>query len=343
MKGPTYKSYIEWSSFLLMGIIIISSLFMNMIPMILSGFIVYMVIDKFHEKLQNKTPFAKKIVFWSVLMGTIFFLLFISSLVYWAFKSGSHHIRHEGVNGLLMDLEHVLAKIKDYLPSWISDYIPSSGYVVKDQIVNFLHERSKNILDTTNTSLRNIAKVIIGAILGLIIGFSSMKKSFQQEDNPLLSHYLMSRIINFYTVFSQVFLAQVKIALINTAFTGIYLLLILHLFGIHLPYSKTITLLTFVFGLIPVVGNLITNSVILLISLSISFNVAMASLAFLIVIHKTEYFLNAKIVGHEIKTDIWEILMAMIVMEQLFGIAGLIIAPVLYGYIKLELKNKNLV
>ncbi len=65
-------------------------------------------------------------------------------------------------------------------------------------------------------------------------------------------------------------------------------------------------LVTFVAGLIPVVGNLISNSVIVLLSLGVGPGVALASLVFLIVIHKLEYFLNARIVGGEIHASAWE-------------------------------------
>ena len=96
-------------------------------------------------------------------------------------------------------------------------------------------------------------------------------------------------------------------------------------------------------GLLPVAGNLISNSVIVIVSLSQSLAVALASLAFLIVIHKLEYFLNARIVGGEIKASAWELLCAMLVMEAAFGVQGLIAAPIFYAYGKAELRQLALV
>ena len=78
-------------------------------------------------------------------------------------------------------------------------------------------------------------------------------------------------------------------------------------------------------------------------SVTLSFKVAIGSLAFLVIIHKLEYYINAKIVGSKIKTSIWELLIAMIVMETLFGLLGVAIAPVIHGYIKEELKLKELI
>ena len=44
-------------------------------------------------------------------------------------------------------------------------------------------------------------------------------------------------------------------------------MVLLPLLGINLPLTKTIILVTFVVGLLPVVGNLISNTVIVIVSL----------------------------------------------------------------------------
>jgi predicted PurR-regulated permease PerM len=87
----------------------------------------------------------------------------------------------------------------------------------------------------------------------------------------------------------------------------------------------------------------VSNSIIVLISLGVSPGVAAASLVFLIVIHKLEYFLNAKIVGSEIHASAWEILLVMVAFEAAFGIPGVIIAPIAYAYAKAEMKDKGLI
>ena len=48
--------------------------------------------------------------------------------------------------------------------------------------------------------------------------------------------------------------AQVKISALKTVFTVPYLMVILPSFGVHLPIVKVLLLLTFVAGLLPVVG-----------------------------------------------------------------------------------------
>ena len=154
---------------------------------------------------------------------------------------------------------------------------------------------------------------------------------------------LFMRVARFIDVFERVIFAQGKISAINTSLTFVYLIIILPFFNIHIPYAKTLVILTFMVGLIPVLGNLISNSFIILMSLSVSFQASLASLALLVIIHKLEYYINAKIVGSKIKTAIWELLIAMVVMETLFGLIGVAIAPIIYGYIKEELRHAELI
>ena len=74
--------------------------------------------------------------------------------------------------------------------------------------------------------------------------------------------------------------------------------------------------------------------------LTISVSTAGIALLYLIFIHKLEYFINAKIIGTKIHAASWEVLLAMLVFESFFGLAGLIVAPIFYAYIKLELKKQ---
>src|SRR6185369_8117656 len=123
----------------------------------------------------------------------------------------------------------------------------------------------------------------------------------------------------------------------------LYLAVLLPMLGVHLPLLALLIPFTFITGLIPVVGNLMSNSVIVVISLGVSTGVGIGSLVFLVVIHKLEYFTNARIVGGEVNASAWELLCAMLAMEAVFGIAGLIAAPVAYAWLKSELKAREMV
>lgn len=82
------------------------------------------------------------------------------------------------------------------------------------------------------------------------------------------------------------------------------------------------------FGLIPILGNLISNTLTFIAALTISLGLAGVALLYLVLVHKLEYFINAKIIGHKINANAWEILLAMLIFESIFGLSGLIAAPI---------------
>jgi len=114
---------------------------------------------------------------------------------------------------------------------------------------------------------------------------------------------------------------------------------VLPLFGIRVPFATTLVVITFLCGLIPVLGNLISNTVITILSMGIS----IASLTFLVVIHKLEYLINSRIVGGETDSQAWEILLAIIIGEAAFGVGGVVLAPIVYAFVKRELRDRGLV
>lgn len=151
------------------------------------------------------------------------------------------------------------------------------------------------------------------------------------------------RAANFSRSFRQIVFAQVRISAINTVLTAIYVLVVLPLAGITLPLGKSLIVITFVAGLLPVIGNLISNSVLVIAALSHSLHTAAGSLLFMVVIHKLEYFLNAKIIGSHIQAKAWELLIAMLLMESIYGLPGVVAAPVFYAYLKKELMEHDMV
>ena len=64
---------------------------------------------------------------------------------------------------------------------------------------------------------------------------------------------------------------------------------------------------------------------------------------FPVVVRKLEYFVNARVMGSEIHARAWELLLAMLVMDAIFGIPGVVAAPVFYAYLKNELSARRLI
>jgi predicted PurR-regulated permease PerM len=125
--------------------------------------------------------------------------------------------------------------------------------------------------------------------------------------------------------------AQITISLINTVLTAIFLT------AVHMPHAPLLIVVTFLCGLVPIVGNLLSNTIIVFVALTVSVKLAISALIFLIVIHKLEYLLNSKIIGDRIRNPVWLTLIALILGERLMGIPGLILAPVVLNYLRVEM------
>ena len=141
---------------------------------------------------------------------------------------------------------------------------------------------------------------------------------------------LVVRVELFYASFARVIGAQIIISTLNTALTSGFLI------WNDYPFAVVIIVLTFLCGLLPIIGNILSNTLIVAVGFTISPRMALTALIFLVVIHKLEYFLNSKIIGDRIKNPMWLTLIGLVIGEKLMGIPGMILAPVVLHYIKVE-------
>jgi len=241
---------------------------------------------------------------------------------------------------LLKKMADILDRWRAVLPATVLESVPDDVDALKNGLVEGLRVHAGEIEKLGAEAGRVVAHIFVGLVIGALVALHEVQPG--RSIGPL-ARALQERAVRISTAFRRVVFAQVRIAAINTLLTGVFLLVALPLFGIHVPLAKTLVVVTFVTGLLPVVGNLVSNTIIVVVSLSVSLSVATASLVFLVVIHKFEYFLNAHIVGTEIHARAWELLLAMLVMEAAFGMAGLVAAPIYYAYLKDELVGRQLI
>lgn len=245
----------------------------------------------------------------------------------------------ESIPALIQRMAEIIETSRDRLPPWLLAYIPGDAEELRKAVVEWLQSHAQ-VFQVAGTGLgRALAHILIGMVIGALL---SLETAVPKSGRGPLSVAIGERALRLGIAFRRVVFAQVWISTINTTFTALYLAVALPWFGVDLPFTKTLILVTFVAGLLPILGNLISNTVIFVVSLSQSLFVALASLGYLIVIHKLEYFLNARIIGGQIRARAWELLLAMLTMEAAFGIPGLVAAPIYYAYVKDELREKGL-
>jgi predicted PurR-regulated permease PerM len=285
--------------------------------------------------LHTRFPDRRKtLIAVGVLVGFVMLLvagLVVGLVVFFNSDTGS-------VSTLLSKMTDIIVTSRATMPGWLAAQVPADPDALKDRAVQWLRENSAMVQLASAQTGRGLVYVLLGIVIGALI---ALQEAMPRQPHRNLASALIERAKRLSTAFRRVVFAQVRISLLNTLFTGIYLTVILPLFGIDLPLKKTLIAVTFVVGLLPVLGNLVSNTIIVIVSFSYSVRAAMASLVFLIVIHKLEYFLNARIIGQRIQSRAWELLMAMIAMEAAFGIAGVIAAPIYYAYVKDELASEE--
>ena len=338
LKAPTIY---EFSAWILTALVLFLVLKFHLLPAVIAGLFVFELVHIITPHIAKRFPTKKpsnRAKLWAVgiLVTIIVGFLAFTSIALTAFlrsDAGS-------VTVLLAKMAQILDDSRKVLPAWLLEHLPADASTFKAQAADWLRAHADELQVVGKEAGRATAHVLIGMVVG---GLVAVRDATQKDSYKPFARALATRGEMFGDAFKRIVFAQLRISAINTVFTGIYLAVVLPMFGIHLPLVKTMIAITFLVGLIPVLGNLISNTMIVIISLSQSLMVAVASLAYLVIIHKLEYFLNARIVGGQIRANAWELLIAMLLMEAIFGIAGIIAAPIYYAYIKSELRARDLV
>ncbi len=294
-----------------------------------SGLLVYSLVHLLTPTVEKKIRFVTARIFVLIVLAVIV-IGSLTALIIWAVtfaKSDAGSLRM-----LLQSMAGIIEQSRSQFPTWISDYLPNGSDALRELMSGWLREHGQVAQRWGQEAGHSLIQLLMGMIIGGIIAI---------QDNrivlPPFARALQERASHLQLAFQRIVFAQVRISAINACLSAIYLLVVLPASDVHLPLSKTMVLLTFVFGLLPVVGNVISNTILVIVSLSHSLQIACFSLCYMIVIHKLEYFLNAKIIGTQINAKAWELLIAILVMEAMFGIPGLVAAPVFYACLKIEL------
>ena len=337
MNKNTHITRSEYASWILAALAMMFTLRLNLLPALIAGLLVYELVHVlaplFARHTTTRRAKAAAIVVVSLFVVGIVSAASFGIVVFMKGEGGS-------LSALLAKMADIIEDSRSTLPAWVVEFLPSNAQGVRDTLSQWLREHASELQSIGKDTGHALAQVLIGMVIGAMV---SLRDALGDAERAPLARALAERIFRLGEAFRRIVFAQVRISALNTFFTAIYLVGVLPFFGVHLPLTKTMIVVTFLAGLLPVVGNLISNSVIVIVSMAHSPQVAFSSLGFLVVIHKLEYFLNARIVGGQINARAWELLTAMLVMESAFGIAGLVAAPIAYAWLKDELGALGLI
>jgi predicted PurR-regulated permease PerM len=304
------------------------------------GLILYLILDRVAQSLSKRFPAAARGL--AVTMVTIIGVTIVGGGAAMSITFLRHHA--DRLPAMMTQMAVILQSTRAWLGDWGDQIIPevlTDAENLKATLVLWLKAHAVSMKAAGGDVSHGLLHALMGMLLAILVFFRHQRHP--HEERGRLSEVLAQKVGRVAEAFSRIATAQVKISAMNTLLTAVYLFGILPLFSHRLPFSTTIVLVTFVCGLIPVLGNLVSNTVIVILSMGVSFPTAIASLVFLVLIHKLEYLVNSRIVGGETDSQAWEILMAIVIGETAFGVAGVVMAPIIYTFIKRELRERGLV
>ncbi|UPG86092.1 hypothetical protein L2Y94_01640 [Luteibacter aegosomatis] len=326
------------ASYLAAGLGLFLVLYLRLLPALMAGLLVYEVVVSVAPLMGRRLSGDRARVLAVALVGII-----VVGLLTLLILGGISFFRNEIGNpeDLWQNrLMPMVERARQQLPPAIVDRLPDSVDALRLTALDWARSHAVTLQLAGKEAARILVHIVIGLVLGAIVALSRTRPTHQV--GPFAAE-LSLRAARLADAFHNIVFAQIKISLVNTAFTAIFLVAVLPLFGVHLPLTKTLIVITFIVGLLPVIGNLLSNTAITIVGLSVGLYVGLGALAFLILIHKLEYFLNARIVGGQIRARAWELLVAMLVFEAAFGLPGLVAAPIFYAYLKSELEAARLI
>ena len=219
--------------------------------------------------------------------------------------------------------------------------LPFTDFDSLRQVVIDALGQEANYLRNVANFARSATAVLAFCVLGVVAagslfiktGLDPYRGTHRVKNNlySICCDQVSTRFRDFYRSFATVMGAQITISLVNTGLTAIFLI------AAGMPHAPLLIAVTFLCGLVPIVGNLVSNTIIVFVALTVSPKLAIFALVFLVLIHKLEYFLNSKIIGDRIRNPVWLTLIALIIGERLMGIPGLILAPIVLNYLRVEM------
>ncbi|AFP85335.1 putative permease [secondary endosymbiont of Heteropsylla cubana] len=322
-------------SYLLMFLFVTLIIPLHLFPCFLASFLAY-------ESITSLTPYFERLVGsnwgrWVVITLITFFVVFSMTLGILSVVSFLTSDVQRSMD-IIAETNRIFSDVKNHLPDYLPSFLPDSAEELKDQIFTLVESNFIMLRNMGRSFLHGLITIFIGLIIGGIISLHKPSSS-----NTYFIQQLLERLYYLSEAFRNIVFAQIKISIVNTFLTGMLILVLFPLFNVHLPFGKTLIVNTFIFGLLPSVGNLISNIMIIISGLSLSLGIGSIMMIYLILIHKLEYFLNAEIVGSRINAKSWELLLAMLLFQAIFGLEGLIAAPIYYAYLKTELRAQKLI
>lgn len=319
----------------LLAIILLFSV--SSLSMFLISFLfLYFISDFITNDVRRFAPFLPKAFLFSLLYVTVILFIFLAS--------------NTIIPEALRQLPDIAQKVQvqaieqyaDVYQRWnLQKY--ADRYINPEEVRSVIVKGTTTVLQFVMDRIKPVYMGVIYFIFALVINLlfyhnkEQTDRVFTRKPESLMYFlycFAEMRIRVFYFYFKRVMIGQIIIATINTSISAIAIL------ALELPNPLFLVFIVFICGLFPVVGNIVSNTILTIIAfVTVGLWGAFVCLALLVVIHKLEYFLNSKIISGIVNLPMVVTLSALVICEVLMGIIGLILAVPLLLFIRHEMEH----
>lgn len=314
-------------SYLLIPLVLFAVSRWDLGPALMAGLFTHMMLEQGESTLASAGVPRRLARGASVLLFTVVGLLLTAIFVSFV---------EIGVSRLPVLLDHLLPRLESIAARFGVDLPVDNVIELKALIVDAAKGNARGITSASGLLTKGFFQILVAVVVALLaflgVGASHPAAERRGGVDVELLRECGERVSLFSASFALVMGAQVLIAAINAGVACAFLI------AFRIPFRTMLTLATFILGVIPIVGNLVSNSLIVAAALTRSDNLAVGALVFLVVVHKGGYFLTGRIVGARTETPTWAILLGLLVGEAALGIPGVILAPTLIYYARAELR-----
>lgn len=298
----------------------------------ISFLFLYFISDFMTKDVHRFVPFVPRALLFSLL-----YILVISAIILITYKVIPMMLKNFPELSSQLQVQ-IVRELKEASHKW-----NLASYIDVDELKASILRASTSILQFLANSLTPLYKGVIQFVFALAINLffylesEKVEEALTRDPNSLMTFlfkFIQVRLMIFFVYFRRVMGGQVIIALINTFISAVVI------FALDLRHPFLMLFVVFFCGLFPVVGNLMSNSV-LTINAFVSTGMwgTVLCLILLVGVHKLEYFLNSKIIGGIVHLPMAISLGALIFCDVLLGVPGLILAIPLVLFVRHEFEH----
>jgi predicted PurR-regulated permease PerM len=335
-RGPHVNSFLEKHpyacGYAFLGLLALLVLLTQLRGFALSFLFLYLVSDVLTNDARRFLRFVPKALLFSILYVAVVTLITVTA----------YKVVPDVVKELPGYVEGVQKGVIHYFETMNARY-DLSEYINPQEVRGAIVKGTTEIIRFLMTKFQRLYQTFIYFILALVINlllYHDKKKIdavFYRRPDALLGflyEFTTTRLQIFYYYFKMVMGGQIIIAAINASITAVAI------FALELPRPVGLLFLVFFLGLLPIVGNLISNSILTVVALVSAGPLgAGICLGLLVGIHKLEYFLNSRIIGEIVQLPMVVTLTAFILCEVVLGAVGMMLAIPLVLYLRHDLEN----